>query len=203
MLLLIFLAAALAPSQRAALECANVASAQTEPAAGPGGSSSIFKVTTEDDHSKNSHLCNAEYQLLISAAGGATHAVDVLTSNGDWGRPLSLRLCGFSQDGKRAFGIFTEGGKYLFTMLFDYHAGDETAQLIAITKLFKPIMTADCCATFEVIGTTPAGAIVIELNSARPCGASRRWLVDSSGKKPQPISPGTPVSPLYDAAVTR
>jgi len=84
-------------------------------------------------------------------------------------------------------------------MLFDYHAGDETAQLIDITKLFKPIMTADCSATFEVIGTTPAGAIVLELNSAKPCGANPRWLVDTSGKKPQPLSRGTPVSPLYNA----
>jgi hypothetical protein len=199
MLLLILLAAALAPPQQASLECANIASTQTEPVAGPAGASAVFKLTTEDDHSKNSHECNAEYQLLISAAGGAPRVADVLTSDGDWGRTLSLRLSGFSQDGKRVFGMFTESGKYLFTMLFDYHAGDETAQLIDIAMQFKPIMSAYCSASFEVIGTTPAGAIVLELNSAKPCGASRRWLVDSSGKKPQPLSPGTPVSPLYNA----
>jgi hypothetical protein len=199
MLLLILLAAALAPSQQASLECANIASAQTEPVAGPAGASAVFKLTTEDDHSKNSHLCNAEYQLLISGAAGTPHVVDVLTSNGDWGRSLSLHLSGFSQDGKRVFGIFTEGGKYPLTMVFDSHASDEIAQLIDITKQFKSIMSADCSASFEVIGTTPPGAIVLELNSAKPCGSSRRWLVDSSGKKPQPLSQGTAVSPLYNA----
>ena len=92
MLLLILLAAALAPSQQGYLECADVASTQTEPVAGPAGASAVFKLTTEDDHSKNSHLCNAEYRLLISGAAGTPHVVDVLTSNGDWGRSLSLRL---------------------------------------------------------------------------------------------------------------
>lgn len=204
MLLLILLAAALAPSQQASLECANIASTQTEPVAGPAGVSAVFRLTTEDDHSKNSHLCNAEYQLLISGVAGTPHVVDVLTSNGDWGRSLSLRLSGFSQDGKRVFGIFTEGGKYSSTMLFDARAGDETAQLIDITKQFKSFMSADCSASFDVIGTTPPGAIVLELTSAKRCGSSRRWLVDSSGKKPQPLSQDSVVSPLYGAnAATR
>lgn len=181
-----------------------MASTQTQPAAGPGGTSAVFKVTTEDDHSKNSHQCSADYELLVSDAGGAPHTADVLTSDGDWGRSLTLRLNGFSQDGKRVFGIFTESGKYPLTMLFDYHAGNEIAELIEITKEFKPIMPVDCSASFEVIGTTPAGGIVLELNSTKPCGASRRWAVDSSGKKPQPVSPGAPVLPLYDAnAATR
>ena len=70
---------------------------------------------------------------------------------------------------------------------------------IEISKQFKSIMSEDCSANFEVIGTTAAGAIVLELNSAKPCSANRRWLVDSAGKKPLPLSPGAPFSPLYNA----
>jgi hypothetical protein len=175
MVAVILLALALTAPQKASLECANIAAAQTPPVAGPGGATAVLKVSTEDDHSKNSHECNAEYQLLLSAGGGASHVAYVLTSDGDWGRPLSLRLSGFSQDGKRLFGILAEGGKYPYTMAFDYHAGDENAQIIDITKLFKPVMSAACSSSFEVIGTTGTGAIVLELNLAKPCGPSRRW----------------------------
>lgn len=120
MVALILLAAALAGPQQVSLECVNMGAAQTPPVAGPRGVTAVLEVSTEDDHSKNSHECNAEYRLLTSAAGGAAKPADVITSDGDWGRSLSIHLSGFSDDGKRLFGVLNEGGKYTFTMVFDY-----------------------------------------------------------------------------------
>jgi len=44
-------------------------------------------------------------------------------------------------------------------------------QLIDLKKPFAPIMTATCNPTFDVVGTTNAGDIVVELDSANACGA--------------------------------
>jgi hypothetical protein len=115
MLPLILIAASLLPSQKAAMECADagaaIASAETDPAHGPSGATAVLKVSTSDDHSKDSHDCNADYKLAVTpSAGGAPVEVNFLASDGDYGRSLSPRLAGFSQDGKRVLGILAEGG---------------------------------------------------------------------------------------------
>jgi len=107
-------------------------------------------------------------------------AVDVLTSDGDWGRNLSLRLNGFSQDGKQLFGILSEGGNFPSTTLFDYNTGDGKLRVIDLTKRFANMVAAKCHATFDVIGTTATGAIVLKLNSAKQCAPGGRWLVSPS-----------------------
>jgi hypothetical protein len=94
--------AALAATQQISMECANTADAQTQPVRGPAGSSAILKVSSSDDASKDSHQCSADYQLLVTPATGETPTtVDFLSSDGDYGRSLSVRLDGFSQDGGR------------------------------------------------------------------------------------------------------
>jgi hypothetical protein len=203
MLLAILFAASLQPSPQVSLECANIAAIETQPVPGPGGVVGVLKVTTEDDHSKNSHQCNADYQLLLtSRAGDTPRVVDLLTSNDDYGRSLSPRLAGFSQDGKRVLGMFSEKGKHSLIMLFDYHTGDGTVQLVDVTKQFAPLMAASCSATLAVIGTTESGAIVLELNATKPCASSRRWVIDSSGSKPRPVSPNAPFLRLYTPKVS-
>jgi len=199
MRLLILLAASLFPPQPVSLECANTASAQTDSVSGPGGVAAVLKVSSEDDYSKDSHLCDARYQLLlVSDAGQASHVVDLLTSDDTYGRTLSLRLGGFSQDGKRILGTVSEGGKHPFTTLFDYHINEDTVQLLDVTEKFAPVMAASCSATLEVIGTTGTGAIALELKSAKPCASSRRWLLDSSGKRPRPVLQNVPILSLYE-----
>jgi hypothetical protein len=199
MLLLILLAASLFPTQQASLECVNPGGGQTQAVRGPGGVAAVLKVSTEDDHSKDSHLCNADYQLLLTSAdGGAPRVVDFLTSNGDWGRGLSLHLSGFSQDGKRVLGILTEGGKYASTTLIDYHDDGGPVQLIDLRMSFKAVGATSCSPTFEVAGTTAGGGIVVEVGSAKPCAAGGRWVVDSSGGKPKRLAPGAAVLELYE-----
>jgi hypothetical protein len=201
MLLLILLAASLMPTQKVSVNCANTAAIQTQPVPGPGGVVAVLRASSEDDRSKNSHLCNAKYQLLISGPGGSQRVADLLTSDDDYGRTLSLRLSGFSQDGKRILGIVSEGGKHPFTTLFDYHTSDGKAQLTDITEQFAPVMAANCSSMFEVIGTTKTGAIVLEMNSAARCASNRRWLLDSSRNRPRRLSQGTKILSLYQGKV--
>lgn len=177
---------------------ATTAKAETQPAHGPGGATAVLKVSTTDDHSKDSHECWAEYKLVFTAAGGAPLEADVDTSDGDWGRPLSLRLAGFTRDGKRVLGTFTEGGKYPATLLFDYHAGEAAAQLVDLNAQFARVAPRSCVSTLGIIGTTGDGAIVVESDSQTACGASRRWVIDPSGSKAHPLTQGAAIVALYE-----
>jgi len=203
MLTFLLLAASLLPSQQAVTECADTgavtATAQTQPVRGPGGVTTVLAVSTADDHGKNSHECNADYQLfIIPASGGTPKTVGFLASDGDWGRKLSLRLDGFSADGKHVFGILTESGKYPTSLMFDYDvSSDGAVQLLDLNMKFARILPPACTATFGVIGTTQAGGVVLELDSANPCGSSPHWKVDSSAGKPQALPPNATFSSLY------
>ena len=203
MLPLILLAASLLHSQQASMECvdtgANIAATETQAVRGPRGATAVLKVSTADDHSKNSHDCMADYKLVVTpATGSAPVEVDFLSSDGDYGRTLSLRLAGFSQDGKRVLGILAEGGKYSTTFLFDYHVGDAQAPIVDLQAQFKRVAPPGCNQTLEVIGTTANGAIVLESNSEKACGSSRRWLVDAAGSKAQPLPQSSAILALYE-----
>ena len=172
------------------------AATQTESARGPGGSVAILKVSTADDHSKNSHECNAQYQLLFTPAGAnAPVVVDLISSDAEYGRTLSLQLDGFAQDGKHVFGIFSESGKYANASLFDYNIADGQVQLVDLTKKF--LGARECRTTFSVIGTTGNGGIALELNSANGCVPKRRFLADPVSQTVQNLSRTTIVFSLY------
>jgi hypothetical protein len=111
MLLPILFATLILPAWQASTHCvdsgADTATTQTQPLSGPGGASAVLKVSTADDHSKNSHECMAEYQLgFTPAGGGAPVYVDLIASDADYDRIISLRLYGFSQDGKTSLRNF-------------------------------------------------------------------------------------------------
>jgi hypothetical protein len=204
MLPLILLAASLLPSQQASTECvdtgAKVAGTETPAVRGPAGATAVLKVSTADDHSKNSHECNADYKLVVTpATGGVPVEVGFLASDGDYGRSLSMRLAGFSQDGKRVLGILAEGGKYSTTLLFDYHGSDAPVVIVDLKIKFSRVAPPGCIQTLEVIGTTASGAIVVESNSEKACGSSRRWLVDTPDSKAQPMPRGEAILGLYES----
>ena len=204
MLLLALLVVFLLPSQQTSTECvddgAGSAAAQTEAVRGPSGAVAILKVSTSDDHSKNSHLCNAGYQLVFTAvAGGAPVAVDLLTADDDYGRSLSLRLDGFSQDGKRILGIISESGKRTAAFLFDYDTRSGGVQLVDLKQQFTHIVAASCSQAFSVLGTSETGAIILELNSAGTCPSSGRWLLDRVTGKPRRLPLGAPIRGLFES----
>jgi hypothetical protein len=203
MLPLILLAASLLHSQQASIECIgtgdNNAVTETQAVRGPNGATAVLKVSTADDASKNSHDCMAHYKLVVTpATGSAPVEIDFLASDGDYGRTLSLRLAGFSQDGKRVLGILDEGGKYSTTFLFDYHLGDPQAPIVDLQAQFKRVAPPGCIQTLEVIGTTANDAIVLESNSEKACGSSRRWLVHAAGSKAQPLPQSSAILALYE-----
>jgi hypothetical protein len=50
----------------------------------------------------------------------------------------------------------------------------------------------------KVNGTTASGGIVVESNSEKACGSTRRWLVDDAGSKAQRLPPSASIQGLYE-----
>src|SRR5690242_14796663 len=200
MITLILFVLLLQPAQQVSVSCANkgeqAAAAETQAVRGPGGAAAVLKVSSTDDHSKNSHECMAEYQLLFTPAGTSTPVVVELTqSDAEYGRNLTLHLDGFSQDGQHVFGIFSEGGKYANSFLLDYNTTARQVQLIDLPKKFMG--TIGCGLTVSVMGTDEKGLIALELNSVNGCAPQRRVLLDPVSHRLQDRSPTTTIRSFY------
>ncbi len=178
------------------MDCSNPATAQTQSVTGPAGLSAVVKVSAEDDHSKDSHNCMAEYKLVVQPASGAPVIADLLSSDGDWGRKLSVHLDGFSPDGKRVFGTLSEGGPTPVDMVFDYHTTDQHVKLLDMKKALKQMAAAKCGTSAAVAGTTDSGAIVLESIPATQCGT--RWVFDPAAKTLHRVPQGQAFRALFN-----
>ena len=181
------------------MPCSNIATAQTKPVRGRDGTAAVLQVASEDDHSKNSHDCEAVFQLLLTPGpAGAPLVVQLVRSDGEWGRSLSLKLNGFSLNGERVLGIFSESGKFPSTNLFDYDTRDGKVRLIDLKKRLGHMVEEKCGSTFNVIGTTAAGAVVLELSSAECPASNGRWLLSPASRSPQRLPPDASFLELYE-----
>lgn len=175
------------------MDCSNSATTQTQSVSGPAGSTAVVKISAEDDHSKDSHDCMAEYKLVVQPASGAPVIADLLSSDGDWGRKLSVHLDGFSPDGKRVFGTLSETP---VAMVFDYHTTDQRVDLLDLKKALKQMAAAKCGTSAAVAGTTDSGAIVLESIPATQC--KTRWLFDPATKMLHRLPQGQAVRALFN-----
>ena len=194
-------------AQEASARCANPGAAQTEAATGPDRMTVMLRISSVDDASKNSHLCNGHYELKVSRPGGGEPQTgDLLTSNDDYGRELSGRLSGVSKDGKHVLGILRESGKHGIMFAFDYQLSDGAVQLIDLKEKIAGMANGNC-GEAAVFGTTVTGGIVVEVRArtkaGKPCAANGRWMVDGSGRKAQRVAPGAAVVRLYGRQARR
>jgi hypothetical protein len=105
-----------------------------------------------------------------------------------------------ARSGSRLFGVLTERGKYPSTMLFDYDTARGKVQLIDLKKQFAQVVTARCNTTFDVAAITDTTAIVIELNSAKPCASNGLWLLDPTGNAVRRLPQGASFQSLFNKA---
>jgi hypothetical protein len=103
---------------------------------------------------------------------------NIMSSDGEWGRRLSIRLDGFLRDGKTVFGAFAEAGETPGATLFRYHTTDGSVQLVDLTRTLTKVVAAKCLATVVVAGATETGAIVLEEHPTKQCGGNYRWVLE-------------------------
>lgn len=168
------------------IDCSNNVTAQSRQLTGPGGVAAVLEVHSEDDHSKNSHQCEAHYTLRITLPDGRDGAAGLLpplgfTSSGaEWGRRLSVHLDGFSVDGQHIFGVISEGGKYSFVQVFDFNRAGSHVE-IQIHQGLSHLKAANCGTSLAVAGTSNGDEIVLEPNTANRCHMDHRWLLNKAG----------------------
>ena len=137
----------------------------------------------------------ADYKVVIQSAGdGSPVITDLLSSDGDWGRRLSVQMAGFSKDGQRVFGIIAEGSSTPSTMVFEYHSSSRSVELFDMTSALKQMAAARCGTSAVIAGTTKTDAVVLEPNPASQCGI--RWLFDPAIKRFRRLPGGQSVQSL-------
>jgi hypothetical protein len=180
------------------LPCANSAIAQTSPISGPKGIAAVLTISSEDDHDKNTHLCTAEYKLAITRdPQSAPTSADLLSSDGDWERGLSAQLNGFSEDGTKVFGTFSETGDTPMYQVFEYNIDDGSTRLFDLSKQVAQRSSKKCHPAIQVIGTAENDVIAIALVFPPHCPHTSRWLLTSEHARLRPIPRHASVRELY------
>ena len=178
MLLPVVLVLSTLPQGAISMECGNAVEIEQQlPAPSVSATNAVLSIRSEDDHSKDSHECEATYKLLLSNASSDSQEIKLLTSDADWGRRLSARFDGVSSDG-RLFGMLSEGGRYRWTALFSYSLKDGSVQLFDhLEKSFSGVSVESRCPGVRVVGITADGSIVLRRVSARACSHGSLWLI--------------------------
>lgn len=189
--------------QPTSVKCGGSAVAQTQTVNGPDSSTAVLKVSTEDDHAKDTHLCMADYKLEVVHNSDKPHAAQLLSSDNDWGRKISIQLGGFSSDGKKIVGMFSEGGASPTQQVFEYNTEDDSTRLFDLRRLAAGLKPEKCLINAQILGTLHDGAIVIELRSGKDCLHSSDWLLHSVNGPMQRLHNHADVQALYGAKSAR
>jgi hypothetical protein len=165
--------AALIPARSAVpvIVCSNIRDAETPVLRSSSGIEAVLKVHIEDDHGKNTHLCQADYTLALSSRSPD----NFYGSDDDWDRKIAFRLEGFAQDQTRIFGIVSEVGKYRSLVIFAYHLPDGTSEVTDLTQAFRRNLGSRCLESLSVIGTTQSGTVVLSSEGSPACSFKGRW----------------------------
>jgi hypothetical protein len=197
LLLMLFLQpAAVQSSGPGGLTC-GVREAQTAPLRSSAGFTAMLKMHGDDDHSKNSHLCEADYSLQISRPdGSANPPFDLLGSDDDWDRPIAFRIDGFSRDGHHVFVVILDGAYpgSVDTMEYDMSSGS-LAREVFLDRHFTRRLSRACAATLHIAGTSPAGLMVLASSAKDGCPREQLWQL--SPNKYKGNVPGGLVLPEY------
>lgn len=177
LLLMLFLQPAAVQSSGPGGPTCGVSDAQTSPLRSGAGFTATLKMHSEDDHSKNSHLCEADYSLLISRPDGlANLPFNVLGDDGDWDRPIAFRVDGFSRDGHHVF-VFILAGAYpgsIYTMEYDMSSGARSRD-VSLDRHFTSRLSRACAATLHIAGISPKGLMVLGSSAKDGCPRAELW----------------------------
>jgi hypothetical protein len=210
LLLMLFLQpAAVQSSGPGGLTC-GVRDAQTAPLRSSAGFTAMLKMHSEDDHSKNSHLCEADYSLQISRPdGSANPPSDLISGDDDWDRPIAFRIDGFYRDGHHVFVVVLDGAYpgSVYAMDYDMSSGSISRE-VSLDRHFTRHLSRACAATLHITGISPAGLMVLGSSAKDGCPRAELWQLSPSKYKgsltgglvlpeyPEQLSSGTKIATL-------
>jgi hypothetical protein len=176
LLLMLFLQpAAVQSSGPGGLTC-GVRDAQTAPLRSSAGFTAMLKMHSEDDHSKNSHLCEADYSLQISRPdGSANPPFGFFGDDDDWERPIAFRIDGSSRDGHHVFVVILDTAYpgSIYMMDYDMSLGSISRE-VSLDRHFTRHLSRACAATLHIAGISPKGLMVLGSSAKDGCH-TRPW----------------------------
>ncbi|RZU42127.1 hypothetical protein [Edaphobacter modestus] len=137
----------------------------------------MLKMHREDDHGKNTHLCEANYSLQISRPdGSANPPFNGLSSDDNWDRPIVFRIEGFSMDGRDVFIVILEGAYpgSVDTIDYDMSSGSISRE-VSLDRHFTRRLSRACAATLHIAGISPKGLMVLGSSAKDGCPRAELW----------------------------
>jgi hypothetical protein len=188
------------------VQCGNNLDAQTTPLRSPAGFTVALVLHTEDDHSKNSHLCMASVSLNVTLPGlkattpdGSTGQFGNLANDDDaWNRLITLRVDGFSPDGNLAYVFISDGG-YVDVIEYDLRTGRQRAAYLRPVAAWG--MPAACADLLHVLGTSRSNRLVLATTAGGGCAKQELWEAPNQ-KQNGAILPERPIRIASEAGVT-
>src|ERR1035441_2575997 len=179
---MLFLALLLHPVPQQAVVCENILDAQTEPLRSTSGFTVVLRMHSEDDHGKNTHLCESVHSF--SGTGPDGKAIKPESPMGfdsiddAWGRSIVFGVEGFTSDGNHVVAIISEGGDYpVFEIIVYDLRTNESAKISDLPHSFIRQLGAACAATLHVSGTVSNDSVVLTTAATGKCTITRSWRV--------------------------
>jgi hypothetical protein len=177
----------LSPSVAQGGRCGASVKAETAPLRGQSGTSAVLQLHTDDDHDKNSHLCESWYSLRITEPDGTQRQTGNLIGNDDsWNRSISFRLEGFTPGDHALIALIIEGGKYPIHEVLLYERTSGSFDVLDLSRSFAHQLSPACQQTLRVVGTR-RDEIVLSSTRTNGCNVDQEWTLevkeDASGQE--------------------
>jgi len=168
---MILLASSLLGQTVQSLECANLLDRSTDLHTDDDLWVSL-RVHSADDHIKDSHLCQTDYVLVITRAGGSPIERKVESIDDSWGRSVRFWIDGITPQSQRLIATIVERGEHpTFQIILD-DLGSENVNILDVPWSFIEQFPVQCQAALKGIGMTRRGNVVIGFRTGG-CVASR------------------------------
>jgi hypothetical protein len=163
----------LAEPARQSVSCGNGVHARTDALNNYEGTKVFLKMDGEDDHGKNTHLCQSDYAFVVYSQNGRSIEHTIMTSDDEWSRPIELAATGWVGGGRRFIATISEGGPHPLREVAVYDSSADAVTSWTIPQSFVRTIDRLCGVAIETVGTTPDGSPVLRIQGdERRCN---RW----------------------------
>ena len=142
------------------------------------GFTAVLKMHGDDDHGKNTHLCEADYTLQITTPEKAPRPpMNWTSSDSGWNRPIIFQVEGFSKDGHHVFLLISEDKYPGEVEAVDYDMlADSMSSDVYLDAHFIHRLSRACAATLHIVGTSlPTGRMVLGTGMKDGCASTSLW----------------------------
>ena len=168
--------ASASPASRAPFEI----DGQTARIQSPSGPVVLLKAHSQDIHDEGAHLCAAGYSLEVTGPDGQSMP-SISPSGGtmQWDSLVTIRIDGFSPDGKLVYFLAVEGGEHprLWAYTFDLSTTGENREgrwlQLGISSLRS--IPPECTMTLHFAGLSSDNWFVLATSQEKGCPTTQFW----------------------------